>query len=77
MIVIFTGMMVLSKVSSGFVMSFDIMEPDIIWFAFIEYQSHNLKAFPWIVLLQTLEKYMSIQLYLRHQVPDLKYLQLS
>lgn len=46
MTVIFTGMMVLSKASSGFVMSLGVTEPDIIWFAFIDYQSHNLKAFP-------------------------------
>lgn len=44
--VIVTGMMVLSKASSGFVMSLGLMEPDIIGFAFIDYQSHNLKTFP-------------------------------
>lgn len=46
MTVLFTGMMVLSKASSGFVMSLDVMESDITGFAFIEYQSHNPKAFP-------------------------------
>lgn len=76
MTVLFTGMMVLSKASSGFVMSLDVMEPNITGFAFIEYQSHNLKAFPWSVLLQKGEKYISIQPYLRYHVPDLKYLQL-
>ena len=50
MIVLFTGIMVLSQASSGFVMPLDVTECDVIGFAFTEYQSRNLETFPWSVL---------------------------